>query len=108
MNQEIKDISKIIEKDFTLQDSQSLIPSVDLGSLEEFKKYLTQKVTYLLENNYDVLINTLYRIDVNESRLSELFSGKNRANIPEVIAELIIERQLQKVRFRQKYKDGKI
>jgi hypothetical protein len=107
-NQEVRSITKIIEKDFTLQDSNSLIPSIDVSSLEEFKEYLTEKVAHLLDNNYDELINTLYRIDVNESKLSELFSGKNRENIPEAIADLIIERQLQKIRFRQKYKEGNL
>ena len=105
---EVKSITKIIEKDFTLQDSNSLIPSVDVDTLEEFREYLTGKVAHLLDSNYDELINTLYRIDVNESKLSELFSGKNRENIPEVLATLIIERQLQKIRFRQKYKEGKL
>jgi hypothetical protein len=104
---EVSSLSKMIEKDFTLQGSECLIPSVDLNSLEEFKKYLTAKLSYLLDNKYDVLINTLYRIDVDENKLNELFSGKNKVNIPEVLAELIIARQLLKVRFRQKYNEGK-
>lgn len=107
-NSEVQSITKIIEKDFTLQESDSLIPSVKVDTLEEFKKYLKEKLAHLLDNNYDELINTLYRIDVNEKKLSELFSGKNRDNIPEVLADLIIERQLQKIRFRQKYKEGKL
>ena len=67
-----------------------------------------EKVSFLLDNNYDFLVNTLYRIDVSESKLREVFSGKDRQNIPEVLADLIIERQLQKIRFRQKYKEGKL
>ena len=107
-NSELTSVKKIIEKDFTLQDSDSLIPSVDVNTLEEFRKYLTQKVAHLLDNNYNELINTLYRIDVSESKLSELFAGKNREKIPEALADLIIERQIQKIRFRQKYKEGKL
>ena len=107
-NSELKSITKVIEKDFTLKDSDSLIPSVDVDTLEDFKIYLTQKLSYLLDNNYNELLNTLYRIDVSESKLIELFSGKNRENIPVVLADLIIERQLQKIRFRQKYKEGKL
>jgi hypothetical protein len=107
-NSELKQITKIIEKDFTLQDSDSLIPSIDITSLEEFRKYLTEKIAFLMDSNFDLLVNTLYRIDVSESKLSELFSGKNKENIPGGVADLIIERQLQKIRFRQKYKEGKI
>ncbi len=105
---EVESITKVIEKDFTLQDSDSLIPSIDVSTLEEFREYLTGKVAYLLDNNYNELINTLYRIDVNESKLRELFSGKTKQNIPGTLADLIIERQLQKIRIRQKYKEGKL
>jgi hypothetical protein len=107
-NSELKQITKIIEKNFTIQNSDSLIPSIDSASLEEFKKYLTEKITSLMDHNYNLLINTLYRIDISETKLSELFSGKDRSNIPVALADLIIERQLQKIRFRQKYKEGNI
>lgn len=100
-------VSNVIEKDFQVKEDDSLIPAVDVLNFDELKKYLTEKLAFLLENKYDVLINILYKIDVSEEKLSELFSGSNRDSIPETLAELIIERQLQKVRFRQMYKDGK-
>jgi hypothetical protein len=45
---------------------------------------------------------------VSEEKLSELFAEQNRDYIPAALANLIIERSLQKVRFRQKYKNGKL
>ena len=104
---QVKTISQVISKDFQVDETKSLIPVSDLSTLEEFKEYLKEKLTYLLENRYDNLINILYRIDINEKKLLELFSGKSHDNIPEKLAELIIERQLQKLRFRQQYKSGK-
>jgi hypothetical protein len=104
---DITAVTKVIAKDFQVGESDSLIPAADLATLEELKIYLTEKLTYLLENKYDTLINILYKIDVSEEKLSGLFSDTNREFIPEVLAELIIERQLQKVKFRQLYKDGK-
>lgn len=104
----VKEVSKFISKDFTIGNDESLIPSGNYKTLEEFKFYLTQKIAYLMDNKYDTLINTLYRIDVSEEKLAGLFSGENREYIPAVIAELIIERSLQKVRFREKYKRGEI
>ena len=100
-------VSKVIAQDFQVKEANSLIPAVDVLSFDELKKYLTEKLAFLLENKYDILINILYKIDVNEEKLRELFSGSNRDSIPESLAELIIERQLQKVRFRQLYKNGK-
>jgi hypothetical protein len=104
---QVASVTKVIAKDFQVGDDDSLIPVVDVINFEELKKYLTEKLAYLLEHKYDNLINILYKIDVSEEKLSELFSYSNRESIPENLAELIIERQLQKVKFRQRYKNGK-
>lgn len=105
---EVNDIVKFVERDFLISEDNSLIPSTDLISLEEFRKYLTDKLTHLLEEKYDTLVNILYRIDISEKKLSELFSGNSRDFIPGALADLIIERQLQKIRLRKLYKEGKL
>jgi hypothetical protein len=99
-------VTKVIAKDFQVGADDSLIPAADVINFEELKEYLTEKLLYLLENKYDTLINILYKIDVNEEKLAKLFSGTSKDSIPEALAELIIERQLQKVRFRRLYKNG--
>ncbi len=104
---QITEITQVITKDFRIGDD-SLIPAADLETLEELKKYITEKLAYLLDYKYDLLINILYKIDVSEEKLGHLFSGSNRDSIPGKLAELIIERQLQKVKFRRQYKNGKI
>ena len=91
-----------------MADNTSLIPSTDLASLEEFRKYLTEKLKYLLDEKFDTLVNILYRIDISEKKLSQLFSGNNRDSIPASLAEMIIERQLEKLRLRKLYKEGKL
>ena len=106
--QNTDELSKFISRDFKVNENESLIPTGDFRTLEEFKIYLTQKVQSLLDNNYDILLNTLYRIDVPEDKLIKLFRDKKRENISGKIADLIIERSLQKVRLRQKYKTGEI
>ena len=101
-------ISEFISKDFMVGNSNSLIPDGDFINLDEFRLYLTQKLSYLMDNKYDSLINILYRIDVGEEKLSKLFSGTNREDISDALAGLIIERSIQKAEFRQKYKNGKL
>jgi len=104
----LTELSKFVSRSLELSDSESLNPTADFNTLEEFKIYLAKKLKFLLENKYDALINLLYRIDVQEDRLSELFAGQNKHSIPTSLAELIIERSLQKIRFRQKHKNGEI
>ena len=45
----VNEIVKFVEKDFLIDDRNSLIPSADLVSLEEFRKYLAEKLKYLLD-----------------------------------------------------------
>ncbi|MFO7525737.1 MAG: hypothetical protein R6W68_09805 [Ignavibacteriaceae bacterium] len=108
MNNEIKSLQKIVTKDFVDSSFKTLIPDNEFEKLEEFRQYLITKVREMYEHNYELLVNTLYRIDISEIKLSELFGGKHRNDIPEQLTDLIIERQLQKIRFRQQYKEGKI
>jgi hypothetical protein len=105
---QVAEVTKFVEKDFLISDNKSLIPSEDLVSLEEFRKYLTEKLKFLLDNKFDMLVNILYKIDISEKKLSQLFSGKNRDSIPATLADLIIERQLQKIKLRKMYKEGKL
>lgn len=107
-NEEIHSLQKFVSKDFVKNDYSSLIPNNDFERLEEFKKYLTEKMRDLLDKNYNLLINTLYRIDISEKKLSELFSSRNKELIPEKLADLIIERQIEKINFRKRYREGKL
>ena len=105
-NNHLTDLTIFFSKNFEISELDSLVPMGDFETLEEFKAYLTDRLAFLLDNKYDKLINILYRIDVPEDKLSKLFAEQNRDYIPAALADLIIERSLQKVRIRQKYKNG--
>ena len=106
--EEIFFIQKFVSKDFVKSDYSSLIPTNDFEKLEEFRKYLTEKMKDMLDKNYNLLINTLYRIDISEKKLAELFSSKNKEYIPQKLADLIIERQIEKINFRKRYREGNL
>lgn len=105
---EIFSIQKFVSNDFVKNDYSSLVPNNDFERLEEFRKYLTDKMKDMLDKNYNLLINTLYRIDISEKKLSELFSTKNRDSIPQKLADLIIERQIEKINYRKRYREGNL
>lgn len=107
-NDDIRTIQKFVSDDFIKGDYSNLIPNNEFERLEEFRTYLTKKLKDLLDNNFNLLINTLYRIDISEKKLSELFASKNKESIPERLADLIIERQIQKIIFRKKYQKGEL
>ena len=107
-NNHLADLTIFVSKNFEISELDSLIPAGDFKTLGEFKTYLTDRLAFLLDNKYDKLINILYRIDVPEDKLSKLFAEQNHDFIPAALADLIIERSLQKVKIRQKYKNGEL
>jgi hypothetical protein len=105
---EVHEVSENISNVFNKFGLNLPLSPDDVENLNELRIYLTGKLKDMLDNNYNLLVNTLYRIDVNEEKLNELFGSKNRTYIPSALADLIIERQLQKIHFRKKYKEGTI
>ncbi len=105
---EVQEVSENICGIFSRHGIDLPLSPTDINNLSQLKIYLTEKLKDMLDNNFILLVNTLYRIDVNEEKLNELFSNKNRDDIPAVLADLIIERQLQKIHYRKKYKEGNL
>ena len=58
-------------------------------------------INHLITHDFHKLVALLYRIDVNEKRLKQLLQERSGANTGEMIAQLIVERQLQKIKTRQ-------
>ena len=100
---EVQEVSENISEAFNRFGLDLPLSPTDIEDLNQLKSYLTDKLKHMLDNNFNLLVNTLYRIDVSEEKLNELFGGKNRVPIPPALADLIIERQLQKLHFRKKY-----
>lgn len=82
-------------------------PSVDETlSMEDVRNFLIQRITHLLEFDANRLMSALYRIDVYESKVKAAFSTSAPHQLPVVLADLVIERQIQKIRIRQRYSEG--
>lgn len=65
---------------------------------------LTQKINELLLHKFDKLVSILYRLDVDEKKLKRAIESNKDRDAAEVIAELVIERQRQKILSRQQFK----
>ena len=92
-----------LHKDFSLEENS--LPEVNNLSL--IREHLIKKVIELMSRDYDRFINNLYRIDVNEKKVSEILHTKDRTTIPERLADLIIERQIMRVKTQWLYREGK-
>ncbi|MDB5284220.1 MAG: hypothetical protein JWO06_3295 [Bacteroidota bacterium] len=73
---------------------------------EKFKAFrglLIRRIEELAEKDMDKLIWLLYRVDVSERKLQEVLKKTPPDEFSSVIADLIIERQLEKVESRKKF-----
>ena len=73
------------------------------SDLSGFLPLLATHILNLLRTDPNSIVNMLYQIDVSESKAKEAFLLINDTQIAHKLAELIIERQLQKIELRKKY-----
>ena len=70
-------------------------------SLDLLKERLSSHINFLIRSDLQKLFSILYRVDVSESKLKHLLKENPEQNASNIIADLVIERQLQKIRSRQ-------
>jgi hypothetical protein len=71
--------------------------------LEEMHRKLAVYINELIEKDFQKLISILYRLDVSEEKLKALLINNTGEDAGNIIAHLIIERQLQKIKSRQHF-----
>ena len=79
-------------------------PERDTPDVSLFKANLTKQILFLLEKDTATLWNGLYRIDISENKVKEIFKGiPESSEIAQKLCTLIIERLIQKMTIRRKY-----
>ena len=97
-----------IVTDFQLDEAdESLAGRTDLD-LDRLRKMLISEVDYLVTHNMERLKSILYRIDVDEQKLHQALSEGLPSEAPEIIVDMIIEREMQKAETREKYRRGEL
>jgi hypothetical protein len=78
----------------------------DVPAIGELEDLLAEKMNIMIQTDFGALVQLLYRIDVNESRLRALLQENAGENAGRVIARLIIERQWQKIETRRRFRSN--
>lgn len=96
-----------IQKDFnwfSLQIKFSNNP--ELSAYQELYQQILPLIDEMLNDDYIKLMSMLYRIDIDEDFLNRKLKETPNADTDEVITDLIIKRELQKVIIKQVYSSG--
>jgi len=96
--EENKELTEAISSRFELVQADNL-------TIDDLKKVLAGRILVLLEKNVERLLSILYRVDLNQKKLDEIFLTGSKEEIADKIAESVIERQIQKIETRHYYKN---
>ena len=91
-------------KELVLQINKEL--AIDLPekiSFDELQGKLAVYINDLIRYHFEQLVSLLYRIDVSEAKIKSLLQQQPNEDAAKIIAALIIERQIQKIKTRQQF-----
>lgn len=93
--------SLLVQKDFYFEDLKDTLPADSGSAFETMKKQLAQRIAYMMDDDFETLMQIFYRIDLNERAVHDAI---HLADVPaEKLAELVIEREIQKAKTRIAY-----
>ena len=76
-------------------------------SFDLLKERLSSHINFLIQSDFQKLVSILYRVDVSEPKLKHLLKENPGYDAANIITELIIERQLQKIKSRKEQRENK-
>ena len=81
--------------------------AIDKKPGEEIRQQLISLVNELINKDFSSLLQLLYRIDVDEKKIRLLLSQNANEDAANIIADLIIQRQLKKVESKKHFSGEK-
>jgi len=80
--------------------------SPDHENYHEILQKLIPIINHLLDRDMQLLMQVLYRVDVDEEKFKKALAFSDPKELGEKVSLLIIERQLQKIETRKNYEAG--
>ena len=95
-------MNRILDPNDVLALSQQFdIELLPDDSMKVLKNKLSDRLNYLIEQDFHALVHLLYRIDINEFTLKQTLEENQDKDAGKLIAEMIIARQLEKIELRK-------
>jgi hypothetical protein len=95
------DLKDYLSRQFNIEaKDQSSAPMSEKDYLDFLRNELTQRILFLLDKDFNLLMHSLYKIDVDDALVKKSFNLGDPQKISETLAQYIIERQLKKLSYR--------
>ncbi len=99
--QDLHVVSRLLDGHLNLKEEKWMMSRQQHHDLEELKKNLARIIEHLLSHDIERLLQAMYRVDVDEQKFQVVFEQGSS----DELAELIIQRELEKVKWRQQYRE---
>lgn len=99
MTEDINELQKLLV--YFLDENEALATSRDM-----LLQMLSNKVTSLIEHDFNALLSLLYRLDVDEKKINFALNEQVDRNAGDIIAEIILAREEKKLEWRKKIKEN--
>lgn len=104
MDHPIKEIKTLLSTTLNVEPQLLDTYQTEEDTLFWFRQY----IDHLISKDFDALLLLLYRIDVNEEKVRSMLAATKGENPAQTIAELILERQKQKLYWRNKFRNSPV
>ena len=94
--------TELIARDFGLETGPEPLTEQELFDL------VANEVAYMIEHRLESLFSLLYRLDVSEKKIRSGLAGDAAQPANITLAQLIIDRQKQRIFTKQKYRQEKL
>jgi hypothetical protein len=95
----VRQTSLQFHRDFELSQTEELV------SFQALQEKIASVIGQLLRNNPERLLNLMYRLDIDENKFRFVIQNGPEENVAQQLAELVLEREMQKVYWRNKYRE---
>ena len=96
MKNDVVIVQELVVKDFNIEH-----PNEPQLTIERLTIWLAGEISRMMDQDFQNLLNILYRIDVSEESTKVALASDRPAD---ELAKLIVERELQKVETRKRYR----
>ena len=79
-------------------------PTEERPSRDDLRNGLALRVAFLLKHDYQRLVSAMYLLDIPEEGFEGATAGKDIAKAAEDLAEIIFEREIEKLESRKRYR----
>ncbi len=91
-----KELIQIINKQIDTDFAEGIL-------MQALQEKLIVFINDLIQNNFQRLVAILYKVDVDENKLKRILKEDAGKDAADIIATLIIEREIQKIETRKQF-----